>query len=652
MAAGWCGFLPPRDCRAEGLTPLLHPQTGLRAMSCRYASFLIACMMPGACVPATPQRDRDTASDVRTNDNRTAGGSLRGDVLRIDLMAARGQWYPERDEGPAHEVYVFGEQGKPLQNPGPMIRVPIGTEVRATIRNSIEGAPLTVHGLHDRPGRPRPLTIASGTVDSVRFRLSRPGTYHYWGTTRGASTLRDRWGMESQLLGAIIVDSAPPDTSERILVIGVEDDSGSTPGLRHLRAAVINGLSWPHSPPSDVRQGDTVRTRWLNLSDRVHPIHLHGFYFTVDRRGDIALDSAYDSASKRIAVTELLGQGQTMAVHWVAERPGNWLMHCHMTEHMSHELRSRPAAMDDAGHNHSMHAMSGLVVGWRVAPRAGADPAASPAGLAPHRVRLLVQTSPRRYGTHPAIGFVIDSGNGPVRRDSVVVPGPPLILSRGVPAEITVVNHLAEPTSIHWHGIELDSYFDGVSGWSGIEGSVAPHVAPGDSFVVRFTPPRAGTFIYHTHFAEEHQLSSGMYGALIVMEPGVRHDPATDKPLLFGQAGPGRALETDMLLNGERNPSFDLRVGERYRLRVVNINPNMPLGVSLVADSQPVRWRAIAKDGADLPARMATVRPARLRIGVGEAYDYEFIPERPGDLTLRAVDPEGKVKVSSVFRVR
>jgi FtsP/CotA-like multicopper oxidase with cupredoxin domain len=268
------------------------------------------------------------------------------------------------------------------------------------------------------------------------------------------------------------------------------------------------------------------------------------------------------------------------------------------------------------------------------------------------RIRLLVQTTSKHYGDHPAIGFVVDSGNAVVRRDSVVVPGPPLVLTRGVPVEITVVNHLDEPTSIHWHGIELDSYFDGVSGWSGTQGSLAPHIAPSDSFVVRFTPPRAGTFIYHTHFAEQHQLSSGMYGAMVVLEPGVRHDPATDRLLIFGQAGPGRAMDTEMLLNGERRPSFDFKVGVPYRLRVININPNVPLVVSLRADSMPARWRALAKDGADLPTRMVTMRPASVRIGVGEAYDYEFIPERAGDLMLRAVDPEERVKVSGVVRVR
>ena len=48
----------------------------------------------------------------------------------------------------------------------------------------------------------------------------------------------------------------------------------------------------------------------------------------------------------------------------------------------------------------------------------------------------------------------------------------------------------------------------------------APAIAPGDSFEARFTPPRAGTFIYHTHIDDIRQPSSGLYGAIIVLEPG------------------------------------------------------------------------------------------------------------------------------------
>lgn len=613
----------------------------------------LACMLLAGCAPRASTAVLAQLPEIVTNDNRTPAGRLRSGALRMDLVAAEGRWYPERDDGRAHEVHAFGEKGKPLRNPGPMLRVPVGTEVVATIRNAIDGGPLTVHGLHDRPGMPLIHTIASGATDTVRFRLASPGTYYYWGSTAGAKSLRDRWGKDTQLLGVIIADSAGPVPDEHVFIVGIEADSAPLPGLRHVTAAVVNGLSWPHTARFDIRQGDTVRTRWLNVSDRGHPIHLHGFYFQVDSRGDIARDTLYDATRKRDAVTELLAPGQTMSAQWVAARPGNWLMHCHMTEHMSHELRSRAPHVESAGHNHSMQAMAGLVVGWRVAPKVASTESVSDASPANARkVRLLVQSAPRRFREHPALGFVIDSGTGPVRADSVVIPGPPLVLTRGVPAEITVVNRLDEPTSIHWHGIELESYFDGVSGWSGSQGSLAPHVAPADSFRVRFTPPRAGTFIYHTHFAEERQLSSGMYGPLIVLEPGQDHDAERDRPMIFGQRGPGKAVVVGVLLNGLVDPTYDFRVGIPYRLRIININPNAPLVISLLADSIPVHWRAVAKDGADLPDRMATIRPASFRIGVGEAYDFEFTPERAGDLVFRATDPAGVAAVSSIFRVR
>ena len=78
---------------------------------------------------------------------------------------------------------------------------------------------------------------------------------------------------------------------------------------------------------------------------------------------------------------------------------------------------------------------------------------------------------------------------------------PELDLLRGEPVSITIVNHLAEPTSVHWHGIEVqDSYVDGVRGIQRAGGHLSPEIAPGDSFVARFTPPRSG----HVHVSRPH----------------------------------------------------------------------------------------------------------------------------------------------------
>ena len=602
-----------------------------------------------ACLSLTPSSGLE---QINSNNNRTSAGTLRGDVLSVHLTAAPGVWYPEAEHGLAHQVYAFGEAGRRLSNPGPLLRVPAGTQIRATVSNRIGGSTLQVHGLHDRPGTDTVLAVPPGETRSVRFRVTAPGTYFYWGSTRGAKTLRDRFGAESQLMGALIVDPPGPRPSDHVFVIGIEDDAGAVPADRHIRAATINGRSWPQSQIATITAGDTVRMRWINASDRMHPMHLHGFYFTVDRHGDIAQDTAYDAGQKRLAVTELMAQGQTMALTWVADRAGNWLMHCHMAAHMAPDLRAHPVRMTEAmtGHNHTLDVMAGLVVGWRVLPRTHVSAVSDGSGGRHRELRLLVQSAPGRYGANPGIGFVLQQGATPPRPDSVVIPGPPIVLTRGEPVQINVVNHLPTATSIHWHGIELESYFDGVSGWSGDQRRTAPQVDPGDSFAVRFTPPRAGTFIYHSHFDEERQLGSGLYGPIIVLEPGVTYDPETDRTWILSQAGPTRQRAT-IILNGSTTPVLELKAGQKYRIRLLNISATAPLRLSVLADTVPIRWRAMAKDGADLPATQAVMRPARLMIGVGEAYDFELTPESAGELQVRVTDNANRVRLQGLVRV-
>ena len=88
---------------------------------------------------------------IRTHDNERAAGTLTGGVLRLRLDARIGKWYPHGDDGPAAEILAFAEVGKALQIPGPLIRVPAGTEVIASIKNSLADSTLTVHGLVSRP---------------------------------------------------------------------------------------------------------------------------------------------------------------------------------------------------------------------------------------------------------------------------------------------------------------------------------------------------------------------------------------------------------------------------------------------------------------------------------------------------------------------
>jgi len=159
-------------------------------------------------------------------------------------------------------------------------------------------------------------------------------------------------------------------------------------------------------------------------------------------------------------------------------------------------------------------------------------------------------------------------------------------------------------------------------------------IAPNDSFVARFTPPRAGTFIYHTHADDIRQVARGLYAPLIVLEPGERWDPQTDHVLMIG--GAYEKEKYVVALNGSTSPRpLELRAGVRHRFRVINMTVDEDADLSwfasaLTSDSTLVSWRAIAKDGANLPDRMATARSATLHIAPGETYDFEITP-RAGD---------------------
>jgi hypothetical protein len=96
------------------------------------------------------------------------------------------------------------------------------------------------------------------------------------------------------------------------------------------------------------------------------------------------------------------------------------------------------------------------------------------------------------------------------------------------------------------------------------------------------------------------------------------------------------------LVNGRRFPTpLRLTAGETHRLRLVSIHPDWRISLTLRNDSTVARWRAVAKDGADLPPAQATMRAAHLEMGPGETADFEFQPLTPGTwrLEVKTVEP-------------
>ena len=88
---------------------------------------------------------------VEWNDNLVPAGTIAGDVLDLRLEVVRSMWKLLGDEHAGVEILAFREFDSAPQNPGPMIRVPEGTEIRVSVGNPLE-VKLVVHGLSARKG--------------------------------------------------------------------------------------------------------------------------------------------------------------------------------------------------------------------------------------------------------------------------------------------------------------------------------------------------------------------------------------------------------------------------------------------------------------------------------------------------------------------
>jgi FtsP/CotA-like multicopper oxidase with cupredoxin domain len=278
--------------------------------------------------------------------------------------------------------------------------------------------------------------------------------------------------------------------------------------------------------------------------------------------------------------------------------------------------------------------MRGLVIGMHVTPAAGYK---EPVVTNRRTLNLLLQKRANGlFGGQTAYGFLLQSGAEVPARDSVSIPGPVLELKRGEPVRILVKNNLEEPSGVHWHGLEIESFPDGVAGFSGIGDKIMPPIPPGGSFAAEFTPPRSGTFPYHSHLHEMRQIGSGMYGAIIVSD--APRDTTRDHLIVAGGGGLPvfyKQGPSFLLVNGSLSPSpIHMTIGDTNRVRIVSIHADEILHVRFGSESAVARWRPLARDGADLPMALRSTRAAHLSMGPGETADFTYLPTQPGKMML------------------
>ena len=193
-------------------------------------------------------------------------------------------------------------------------------------------------------------------------------------------------------------------------------------------------------------------------------------------------------------------------------------------------------------------------------------------------------------------------------------PGFELRARQGDWLRVRFVNHLPEPTTIHWHGIRLPLNMDGVPYVSQLP------VLPGESFDYLFQVPDAGSFWYHPHTTSAEQLGRGLVGPLIIEErepSGFRHERTlslkswhVDKEGAFTafsvprEAARGGTPGVLSSVNGEHAPTLELPAGQVVRLRILNLDNTLTYRLNLsggearlyALDGNPIKPRPLGKN--------------------------------------------------------
>jgi len=565
---------------------------------------------------------------VVANDNTIPAGKLFNNTLELNLEVVWSDFYIETNQRPGLRVVTIAEKGNAPTVPAPMIRVKTGARIHVTLHNSLKDSTITFFGLQKRPSATSDSVVLNpGETKDIRFESGESGTYLY--RARIGSWPYAYGNEEEQLGGAFIVDPKGGAKPDRVFVVNIFSTPIDTSLFKNgfLEALTINGKSWPYTEAFTPSVGDTLRWRVVNASGRPHPMHLHGFNYHILSLGTLLKDSIFKPGFEKAVVTQTILPASTMSMQWVASRPGNWLFHCHLSFHVSTDIRL--PGMTELDQPDTKQHMAGLVVPIYIKP--------GPSDLISKGPEKEISLFANEYmtGKYKRNGFSFSSF---FKEDTntLSAPGPLLVLKQYQPTYVTVTNNMSFATSVHWHGLDLDSWADGVPDFSRSDGKMSPSILPGEKFTYKLTLMRPGTFIYHSHMNDAHQVASGLYGPIIVLKEGETYDPRTDHYYVVAWKTTDPRSIQDVELNGSyEQPTQYARPGEIHRIRFVNIAPAGEMVVKMMKDSTPVSIRFIAKDGVDLPARQQTMIKESQLLGVGETADFEFKPLKPGTYTLK-----------------
>jgi FtsP/CotA-like multicopper oxidase with cupredoxin domain len=246
----------------------------------------------------------------------------------------------EHEFVPGLTAHCWGYNGR---TPGPTIEAVEGDRVRIYVTNRLP-APTTVHwhglrlpnGMDGVNGITQP-NIEIGQTFRYEFTLTQSGTFmyhpHYDEMTQQAM------GMMGMFVIHPKQDEEPVDRDFAIMLSEWRIDPGTsrplTTEMTDFNVFTLNSKVFPATDPLVIQQGQRVRIRFANLGAMDHhPIHLHGFDPVIT-----FADGQYVPRAARWGQnTVLVPVGSTRQWEFLADAPGDWPMHCHMTHHAMNQM--------------------------------------------------------------------------------------------------------------------------------------------------------------------------------------------------------------------------------------------------------------------------------------------------------------------------
>lgn len=264
------------------------------------------------------------------------------------------------------------------------------------------------------------------------------------------------------------------------------------------------------------------------------------------------------------------------------------------------------------------------------------------------------------------------------------IPGPTLEFVEGEYAVIYVKNNMNVETSIHWHGILLPNFFDGVPYLT------TPPIEPGKTLKYEFAIKQNGTYWYHSHTMLQEQ--SGVFGSIVIQPKkktlnydkelvlmlsdwtnekpmdvlrflkrgtewyNIKKGTATPLNQVIARGALGAQIDfwrqrmegadiadiyyPAFLINGQQTIEYpDFNPGEKVRLRIIDGAASTSFWMTFGGETPML----ISADGKDV----VPVKKNKTFIGVAETYDFIVTIPQNGKMEFRITAQDGSGMASA-----